>query len=282
MFRIFKFINKLEKKKNKFIKTTQSMVKDHHQFNKQPVNSFTINGYVVINNFLSKSECSRIASLANNYLRKDSYIVNNDECYLICKKDIKDRAVDQSVQQIFNAQSIDHKLNDLFNSGKLEKILEERIKQKVVLQSITIQVDHLDTDTKRGYHCDGVTPVSYKAFIYLNDVNKYGEGPYTVIPGSHKHLLKRLANYTCSFLLNSKGKGKHKLDNRLLFYTDKQAISIFAEAGTLILSNQQSSHKGWHQHDEKERYCLIAFLSLKENAQGKFRLWEKEVDFKNI
>lgn len=193
MFKISNFINKLKKKTNKFIKTTRGIVKDHHQFKKQPINSFTINGYEVINNFFSKSECSKIVSLAVNYLRKDSYVVN-DECYLVCKKDIKDRSVDQSVQQIINAQSIVYRLNNLFNSGELEKILKERINQKVVLQSITIQVDHLDTDTKRGYHCDGVTPVKYKAFIYLNDVNRYGEGPYTVIPGSHKHLLKRLVN----------------------------------------------------------------------------------------
>jgi len=49
------------------------------------------------------------------------------------------------------------------------------------------------------------------------------------------------------------------------FYRDRQSVSIFGKAGTLIISNQQLAHKGWQKHDKNKRYALICFLIAEKN-----------------
>ena len=236
------------------------LIKDHRDYLSQPRNEFTLQGYEIIRGFLDKDECDRLIQVANRYLRNHSYLIDNN-CYLVCRKDIRD--VDKSVQQIMNAQEVDHKLSQLFRSHAIEDMFERHLAQKLQLQSITIQVDNLDTESKRGFHSDGVTPPVYKAFIYLNDVYDYGDGPYTVIPGSHRHTVRKIINYLYLWLINVLFKPKTyrwKKDDRRLFYSDKQSVSIFGKAGTLIISNQQLAHKGWHKHDKNKRYALICYL----------------------
>jgi len=51
------------------------------------------------------------------------------------------------------------------------------------------------------------------------------------------------------------------------FYRDRQSVSIFGKAGTLIISNQQLAHKGWQKHDKNKRYALICFLIAEKILQ---------------
>ena len=237
-----------------------SLLKDNKEYLSQPTNEFTTQGYEIIPKFLDEDECDRLIDVTNRHLRDQSYLIGKNS-YLVCRKDIRD--VDLNVQQIMNAQEIDTKLSQMFDSRIIEKMFEERIGEKMRLQSITIQVDGIDTQFKRGFHSDGVTPPVYKAFIYLNDVDDYGDGPYTLIPGSHRHTIRKIINYLCVWLLNLVFKEKtfnRKKDDRRLFYRDHKSVSIFGNAGTLIISNQQLAHKGWQKHDKKKRYALICFL----------------------
>ncbi len=244
------------------------LLKDRRDYLSQPRNEFTLQGYEIIQGFLDKDECDRLIHLTNGYLRDRSYLIHG-ECYLVCRKDIRD--VDTNVQQIINAQEVDDKLSQLFRSRLIEEMFEQHVAEKLQLQSITIQVDNLDTQCKRGFHSDGVTPPLYKAFIYLNDVNDYGDGPYTVIPRSHRHTLRKIINYLYSWLISVLFKTttyKCKKDDRSLFYSDRQSVSIFGKAGTLIISNQQLAHKGWHKHDKNKRYALICYLIAKKHYRG--------------
>lgn len=244
------------------------LLKDNKEYLSQPSNEFTTQGYEIIPNFLAQDECDRLINVTNRYLRDQSYLIGKNS-YLVCRKEIRD--VDLNVQQIMNAQEIDSKLSQMFEKRIIEEMFEERIGEKMRLQSITIQVDGIDTQSKRGFHSDGVTPPVYKAFIYLNDVDDYGDGPYTLIPGSHRHTIRKIINYLCVWLLNLVFKKKtfnRKKDDRRLFYRDHQSVPIFGKAGTLIISNQQLAHKGWQKHDRNKRYALICFLIAEKYYDG--------------
>lgn len=244
------------------------LIKDGKDYSRQPINKFTTEGYEVIQSFFDRDECDRLIAVTNRYLRDQSYSINGDS-YLLCRKDLLQN-VDTQVQHIINAQEVDDKLLELFHSQKIERIFEQQIGEKLQLRSITIRVDNPDTDSKRGYHTDGVTPPVYKAFIYLSDVDNHGDGPYTVIPGSHRHTLRKIINYFYSWITTivSLSSRYNRKDDIKLFYNDSQAISIFGKAGTLIISNQQLVHKGWHEHDENKRYALICYLIPEKHYRG--------------
>lgn len=252
-----------------------NLIKDRKDYLSQPRNEFTLQGYESIPGFLDRDECDRLIQVTNRYLRNHSYSIDKN-CYLVCRKDIRDG--DKSVQQIMNAQEVDSKLLQLFDSHVIEQMFEQRTNEKLKLQSITLQVDDLDTQSKRGFHTDGITPTVYKAFIYLNDVDDYGDGPYTVVPGSHRHLFRKIINYLYGWVITVLSKAttyNRKLDDMKLFYSDKQSVSIFGKAGTLIISNQQLAHKGWQQHDRNKRYALICYLIPEKQYSGKpFKLWQ--------
>lgn len=249
----------------------RGIIKERRGYLRQPPNQFTTQGYEVITDFLDKKECDRLMRVTDSLLSDRSYAIN-DNCYLLCRKDIHD--VDLDVQQIMNAQEIDDKLAELFDSHILEEVLEQRTGEQIVLQSISIKIDNPDTQTKRSYHTDGLTPTVYKVFIYLSDVNEYGDGPYTLIPGSHRHIWRRLINYVYGWGVNiytifAKTKTTRNFkEDFFLFYSDRQAHSIFGKAGTMIISNQQLVHKGWHQHDKNRRYAIICYLIPKKNYNG--------------
>ncbi len=260
----------LKSKWNKLVRTPQEilgLVRDSRDYRRQPQNEFTHQGYEVILDFLTKDECDRLIQVADRYLRDRSYSINGN-CYLVSRKDLLVQAADTQVQQIMNAQEVDDNLSQLFCSGQLEAMFEQRISESMGLQSITIKVDGLDSQTKRGLHTDNITPPQYKAFIYLNDVDDYGDGPYTMIPGSHRHLLRRIINYLYGQirLIWSKPTTYRPSEDIKLFYSDHQAVSIFGKAGTLILSNQQVAHKGWQKQDRKERYALVCYLAAKRHV----------------
>lgn len=244
------------------------LIQDGKDYLRQPNNKFTIQGYEVIQGFLDKNECDRLIQITNNYLRDQSYSIDGNS-YLLCRKDLL-QGVDREVQHIINAHEVDDKLSQMFHSGIVEEIFEQRIGEKLQLRSITIRVDNPDTQSKRGYHTDGVTPPVYKAFIYLTDVNGYGDGPYTVIPGSHRHTFRKIINYLYSWIITvlSISRNYNRKDDIRLFYSDKQSKSIFGKAGTLIISNQQLVHKGWHEHDKNRRYALICYLIPEKHYRG--------------
>ncbi|PPS40640.1 phytanoyl-CoA dioxygenase family protein [Chroococcidiopsis sp. TS-821] len=245
------------------------IINDRKEYRQQPRNQFTQQGYEVIPEFLSRKECDRLVEVANLYATNQSHLISGD-CYLLCRRDIHD--VDLDVQQIMNAQEIDEKLAKLFHSHIIEDILEARIGEPVVLENISIKIDNPDTVSKRGYHTDRVTKTVYKAFIYLTDVNEYGDGPYTVIPGSHFHTYRRLLNYFYGWIkhvLYTSTKSRNYKEDITFLYSDRQAVPLFGKAGTMIISNQQLVHKGWHQQDKSKRYALVCYITPAKDYRGK-------------
>ncbi|OKH22878.1 phytanoyl-CoA dioxygenase family protein [Chroogloeocystis siderophila] len=269
MLRRFKQFNqRLRRELAVFKPEITGIINDRKEYQRQPQNLFTEQGYEVIPDFLDKQECDRLIKVADSYISNQSYVITGD-CYLLCRKDIHD--VDLDVQQIMNAQEIDDQLAQLFNSHIIEDVFEARIGERVVLRNISIKIDNPDTNSKRGYHTDTVTKTVYKVFIYLTDVNECGNGPYTVIPGSHRHTYRRIINYFYGWikqvLYGSKHSRNYKEDIQLL-YSDRQSVPLLAPAGTMIISNQQIVHKGWHQQDKSTRYALVCYVIPAKDYHG--------------
>lgn len=228
---------------------------------------FNVLGFEVIHGFFDKSLCDRLIQLSNRYAIGRSYMISGN-CYVVSRKEL--RETDQHVEQIMNVQDVDTEMQAFFNSRRIEQIFEERLGEKVRLLSVTLQIDDIDDKTKRGFHNDTLSPQSFKAFIYLNDVNSYGDGPYTVVPGSHRDFWKRSLNYLYNRMLSlTKIRAGMPASEMSLFYDDNKCVTFFGPAGTLIISNQCLAHKGWHEHNEKKRYVLICYLSRERDDAGK-------------
>ena len=102
-----------------------------------------------------------------------------------------------------------------------------------------IQMDGVDTATKRDFHVDRLFPPLLKAFVYLTDVDEDGDGPYTVIPGSHRKFVRKEANDFVNAATTGGRRDMHRLAGRESFE------KVLGSAGTLILSTQDVMHKGW-------------------------------------
>jgi hypothetical protein len=100
----------------------------------------------------------------------------------------------------------------------------------------------------RGFHVDSYSS-RFKGFIYLTDVLSLGDGPYTYVLESHKDVMIKKANQllaqcggisTDTFVLNR-----------------EKVLPIIARKGTLVISDQSGSHRGWPQRQGGERMLLV-------------------------
>lgn len=105
----------------------------------------------------------------------------------------------------------------------------------------------------RCLHIDG-TQRKYKLFVYLNDVLKADDGPYTYVPGSHGgqpwaakeqfyNQLRGLPNHDCRSV------------------EPAQAEVCTGPAGTAVISDQSGVHGGLPQRPDAERLVLVASFS---------------------
>lgn len=251
------------------VRTCVSSWTDRREWRSRPVNPLTVDGYEVIPAFLPIADCDRLVELARSFDGQPSQALQGDAYYL--RRGMQ-RDVDTRVSQVMNAQDLDDGLRDLFGSGEIESLFEQRLGEPVVLESLTLQIDGSDTRTKRGLHVDRLTPPSFKAFVYLTDVTQLSSGPYTVLPGSHRRMGRRLAGAIVATLM-----GRPKTDMPL--HRMKSARPLLASAGSLILSCQQLAHRGWPEHSGPTRYVLIGYVSMARHWDGgTFRVGREFLD----
>ena len=118
----------------------------------------------------------------------------------------------------------------------VQRLISGNVGEAISGSGFSIQFDGVDTKTKRGYHLDGTWPPLYKAFIYLTDVDADGDGPYTIIPGSNRHVLRK----AMSQFINSLSGGQH---SDMPLYSDRRCVRMYGKAGTLVLSTQDLRYK---------------------------------------
>ena len=154
---------------------------------------------------------------------------------------------------------------DIFHPERLSFNLKERVKnclhehfiQRLLLVSslnrLRVKCRNLylnqGVQDTRGFHCDGRS-LKFKSFVYISDVNKLNDGPYCYVKGSHRR--RRLWRNNSTF------NKENQLDPfEFSQLQGSQAISVFAQAGDMVISSQKGAHCGHPQHAEAKRAVLV-------------------------
>lgn len=229
-------------------------------WSKVPDNEFTVEGFEVITGFLGRAECNRLVRLADEHLPGASHRVSGD-CYTWVKSEA-DHGRNRGVRELLNPNEIDLRLGELLASRTIQDMFATRLGEPVELLGFGIQFDDVDTVSKRGPHVDGLFPPQLKAFVYLTDVEQNGDGPYTIIPGSHRWFVRKFLND----VINALTTGARR-DMRW-FVPRSRLRTVIAPAGTMILSTQDAIHMGWSDHWRRPRYALIAYGTTTAHFHG--------------
>ncbi len=168
-------------------------------------------------------------------------ILQLNKCLVLVRDDF-----DKGMIDIFNFQF-------LFNNNELDYIYNaiNSLSKKISLNSnwsgfnAYINKDILQT---RGFHADSYS-YRVKAFIYLTDVLRQEDGPYTFVPKSTASIIFKFINRIFSLFLY---KGTESL-----FFRKKSVLPIYGKAGTLIISDQSESHRGFPQKKGGARAILV-------------------------
>jgi len=229
---------------------------------------FKENGYEIIENFLSEDECEYFVNLSDSLMREESYMIN-ESAWLTLRKDSSD-GLDTKVAQLNMLQNVDSKAAELFQDDRVISLFTDRTNEELTIRSLSIMVDKPDTSTKRSWHVDNLAPASYKAFIYLTDVTKDTNSPFSVIKKSHRWGFRR---WLTGIINSIRG---DKLTDMPVFSPEGRGTELLGKKGTLILSNQIIFHRGSPFHTENTRYMMVFYLRRKKDSEEEFTLGKPE------
>ena len=125
---------------------------------------------------------------------------------------------------------------DIFSCQYFTDVSNEYIGQKFSLNDDIFVTDHSADERE-------ILPLHYdrlwclKFYIYLKDTQE-SDGAFTVLPGSHHRARKRRESLLC------RGMPAVDLPNKLDFQDATNALPIEAPAGSLIIFNTDTLHKG--------------------------------------
>ena len=251
-----------------FLNSIVKEISDSIFWSKLPKNEFTKNGFIIIENFLNPEVCDSLVEIGKENTKDKSQMITED-VWINVRAEAEDGR-DSKVKNIFNFNKLSPELDEIINSGVLSKEFEKHLGEKVVLKTCSLQIDEPDTRTKRSWHVDTNPPPTFKAFVYLTDVDSELEGPYCAIPGSHRWRLRRLLNILINLLLGAKRSDMHRLVGERDDY-------FLAKKGALVLSTQTLFHRGSPKHERKTRYMLINYFKANKYDDGKpFELGKPE------
>jgi hypothetical protein len=161
---------------------------------------------------------------------------------------------DLNVRVLDNPQHLSPVIQQLTDSGRIEDTMTRLTGRQMALGRLTVQIDWPDTETKRGLHVDSHWPPTYKAFIYLTPVTSPENGPFSVVPGSHRHRVKKVKAIAGDFL-------HHRSRTDLDFeYSLADARCLLGAPGTAIFADQRLAHAGWPGHTTGTRFMVVAYL----------------------
>ena len=251
-----------------FLNSIKNEVLDSIYWAKLPRNEFTKNGFVIVENFLDPELCDELVQVGIQNTKDKSQMLS-ENVWINVRAEAAD-GKDSKVKNIFNFNLLNSKLDQIINSDVLTKELENYLGDKVILKTCSLQIDEPDTRTKRSWHVDRNPPPTFKAFIYLTDVDSELEGPYCAIPQSHRWRIKRLLNIFTNIITKSKRSDMHR-------FIGERDDYFLAKKGTLIFSTQTLFHRGSPKHERKTRFMLINYFKAARYDDGKeFELGKPE------
>jgi Phytanoyl-CoA dioxygenase (PhyH) len=161
---------------------------------------------------------------------------------------------DLNVRVLDGPQHLSPVIQRLVESGRIEETMTRLTGREMAIERLTVQIDWPDTETKRGLHVDSHWPPTYKTFIYLTPVTSPENGPFSVVPGSHRHRLKKVKAIAGDYL-------HHRSRTDLDFeYSLADARCLLGAPGTAIFADQRLAHAGWPGHTTGTRFMLVAYL----------------------
>lgn len=181
---------------------------------------------------------------------------------------LRDRAdkqkIDLNVRQLTGAQNLSPGIDALLRSGRIEHTMSELTGRDLAIRGMTVQIDWPDTQTKRGLHVDSHWPPTYKAFVYLTAVTSPDNGPFSVVPGSHRDRMKKARAIAGNYVHH------RKLTDLDVTYRLQDARCLLGEPGTAIFADQRLAHAGWPGHTTGIRFMLVAYLYQSDVAAPRF------------
>lgn len=221
------------------------------------------NGFFVIENFLSKSDCEKLINIFDESESKAT-VVGSD-------------------RRIFGIENLsyDHKL--IFSDSKvLFDIGEAHLNKKQILTTTLaakLYPSNGADGSGGGWHRDSMLP-QFKAICYLTDV-ELENGPFEYIPESHKlfNKIKYELRSKIRKVANNPRYSEQQIEEYCkLFKTGKHTFC--AKRGTVILCNTSGLHRG-SPMDKGLRYAVTNYyksLSLisKSKSSSVYTLINKE------
>ncbi len=188
------------------------------------------NGYIIINNFISKDSCKEIIQDINKFIKKYPHYISHD----LIKSDLR----------INGAENIGKKIYKFKKNSQCLETAETIILEKVsclftMANKLIFKKKNLGSGG--GWHKDSIYS-QFKAILYLNDVNNKN-GAFQIInntgdlKGNFK-ILRILKNNV--FNTRFKNSDVIKITKKL----NLKINTLIGSAGTLILVDTSNIHRG--------------------------------------
>ena len=217
-----------------------------------PSAALAANGFVVQPGFLPPDSVAAIMQDVGRFADRSIKETGVDRTHLRDRADKQE--IDLNVRQLTGAQHLSRGINELYASGRIEATMSDLTGRQLAIGGMTVQIDWPDTRSKRGLHVDSHWPPTYKTFVYLTAVTGPENGPFSVVPGSHRDRLKKARAIAGNYLHH------RKLTDLHAAYRISDATCLLGEPGTAIFADQRLAHAGWPGHTTGTRFMLVAYL----------------------
>lgn len=212
---------------NKFFK---KKIINKNKKNEILLKKFKKNGYIVINNFISKKECNILKKLIEKFYKKYPKLVWLDSS--------------GSEIRIFGAQKISFYFQKYFDNFFIKSLGEQVFNGKLsnlMVMANKIVAKKNNQGSGSGWHRDAFD-FQYKSILYLNDTGS-NNGPFQIIKKSQNfyNVIKDTYKYSLDI---SNSRFTNSQINKLINSEPKRLKTFTGKAGTLLIVNTSSIHRG--------------------------------------
>lgn len=226
-----------EKLLDKFYKKNGLNIRIQNQWNEDTKNLFNKNGYVVIHDVLSDTECNEYRKTIIN-IAKDEKL--NGDAYFY--------GFHNKFQRIYNLINKSQRLGELLTLPIVNFIMNDLFDRDTLHDKYTLSSWHSNIIGPKGeeqkLHLDSAVPEPIPPWIIRANINfvleEYNKdnGSTVCVPGSHKFLRKPT-----------------ELDNKKYMKKFKKMI---APKGSMVIWSGHLWHKSGQNNTNKERVALLA------------------------
>lgn len=213
-------------------------------------------GFVTIPEYYSREKCTELITDIENVFQSYPQFVWKDAM--------------EADHRIYGADRISAKIRAFHEDPFLNKMATAfneapTINSHTLVGKITAKPNNLGSG--QGWHRDTASPFQFKSILYLTDVSE-ANGPFEFIGGTQT--INSLYKGIWSIGANSnQNRFTDKEVNSLLTKSSYKKITFTAEAGTLILVNTFSIHRG-KPITQGERYALTNYFFADHTIDEQF------------